>query len=549
MEQIRNNLGYAFSSIFLVIIALQGELIAEDNRENDLEYLIDKTNFYIKNHYPDSAFNTCLKARTKGLSKDNMYLLLSDIYIEKEKYDSALVFNYGAGMIHKELTFPPIKILQQRYLIYKSLGWEKKAESIRDSILIHPKIKNKILLPAVKLNTGGGYRLNTLLSYDIYPWVAIDSSATDKGGLYDVGFMLKWGVPNSVNEKFSISIKGNVEKPYWQRDVNSIDLLYSFIGINLGLKNLPGPFNGDIGSGIKKQGENGRFWKNTIDLSCVKYNLFQLWYLNVHYNIDLDTLFKIDNQGFSVASSNNLFLNKRWGLNVLLSISGYFGRATEKSILLDLLYVSVEDDDVSYYTDSTFTEKIESLGISDIQLLKQVYESAGTVAIYNNIPQNRITLSGELGFDYDLNKVVNTGLSGGLDVVKYIDEYSWIKTEKSAFEGSLVALNKEDGKYYVFNKEPLADIFNPNNSISEEIADTPLLYEKEIYNRTLYRLRASLDIQFKIGKFGKINLTGEVGKEWNKPVEEFPLALSDWYTSVFLKWQKNFKIFNYVAGI
>lgn len=538
-----------FISVFLIMIYYRGYCAAGESITNELDSLINKIESYIDNHHPDSAFNLCLMARSRGLSKEKLYLLLADIYIEKTKYDSALVFNYGAGALHKESSLLPITILKQRHSIYSSLGWNQKAKSLSDTLLLHPAIKRKNFLPEIRLKTGGGYKHNDITSYDVYPWIENDSVEQERGGFYDAQFKALWRFPNYRREKFNIAIEGSFEKPYWQEKVGNIDSLYYFLGANLGVKNIPKPLSVGIGSGIKRYRESSVYWKNNLNASIIKSNMFQLWFLNIYYNVDLNSSFDIENQSVGLISSNNLFLNKKWGLNFLLSMSGYFSETTENSIFLDVLYVSKENGDVTYYADSTFSEEIESSGISGIQLIKTIYESAGTVEIYNNMPQSRYSLSTELEFNYEINKVIKTGITLGGGLVRYPDEYSWIKTDTTAFSSSLLAFNKGDQKYYVFKQEPLVDIFNLSEPISEDIADIPLLYEKHHYDRTVYRLRTSIDFQFKVNKFGRININTEIGKEWNSSSIEYPISLNDWYVSILLKWQKSFKISRYAIGL
>jgi hypothetical protein len=75
----------------------------------------------------DSAQVSLYVAFKDGMSKDSLYYMWANLYIQKGVYDSALALN--AALIDTASIWQN-RTLNQRYLIYKMLGWEDDASGL-----------------------------------------------------------------------------------------------------------------------------------------------------------------------------------------------------------------------------------------------------------------------------------------------------------------------------------------------------------------------------------------------------------------------------------
>jgi len=231
-----SNLRDIFFSAFIYILLAATFSIASVS-QNGYSSLCAKGVGFLKENRADSALFYFSQAFREGMPQDSFYYFWAESYLNKGSADSAFVLNYsirpGADTSFKK------KVLEQRYVIYSSLGWDDKAKAVLDSITSNITVDKKdvwrLFLPSLSLRTSGSMNTSKEDQMD-YPFPEAMDSRVITGPGYRGQMMARWTLPLYKSIFFLPGIGYSI------RNAGRKDISRDSIGKNLSL-------SGDISFG------------------------------------------------------------------------------------------------------------------------------------------------------------------------------------------------------------------------------------------------------------------------------------------------------------
>lgn len=157
-----------------------------------------------------ASADVLLKAAfSAGIGEDSLYYLWSAIFLAKGVYDTALALNYAIKFDSSCSIYN--EVLLQRYTIYSTLGWEREAALLLDTLERTPKGRLRRIIPeGVLYLSGGGYTEEDVADRN-YPYAtAADSMVTLNNGAGVASLRLGWRIPVGHKRGFGLGGVGGM---------------------------------------------------------------------------------------------------------------------------------------------------------------------------------------------------------------------------------------------------------------------------------------------------------------------------------------------------
>lgn len=494
----------------------------------------------------DSAKYYFFMAYKSGMPAESLYYFLSETYVANYSFDSALALNYAIGEAGEKAF--RTRILKQRYLIYSGLGWKKEAQSVLDSMKSFTNYKVSALIPELYLNIGTGYKYEKQTIDTVLPWGIEEYDASD-GILYHTECNLKWKLPLLPKNRFHAGIGMKAEKPYWTgNDPEVMDSVSFSAKVFLGVDNIFDHLSLSYDNRYKRYYSKSNIFSHSLNASYSLFNYTALWFLSGTYTLDLDDTYSLDNQTFFIASYHDFFLQKKWGINLFLSVMGYFAEKVNEQFYnpasaLQIYFVERRGNQVEYYTDDTFTEKLDTTGVLWTTFSFMLHDTSNREYMTRVTPQKHLIYSATISYSRELFKKIIGRLGLQWQLSHYLQEYEWISCDRATLniltKKKELALDKNDKQYYYFDDPPHIYPMDSKN-IVEDISNETALLEYHHKKRVDSFLGLTLSLGREFRRFGNFSIRGNLGKTWSTLKEDSPFEIQDYYGAVSFQWNKKF---------
>lgn len=545
----KHRLVYWSHLFFFIIIILFQSCIAASSATSIPGYRAScrRGKAALQSLYLDSAKFHFFLAYKKGMPVDSLYYFLAEIYMARHTYDSALALNYAIGK--SESNSFEMRILKQRYFIYSGLGWGKMAETVLDSMKQLTSYRAIGLVPQISFKIGTGYKYEKQTVDTVLPWGIENYDASD-GILYKTECNLRWELPLLPKNRFHTGVGIKAEKPYWTgSDVEVMDSVSFSAQAFFGVDNIFDHISMGYDNKYKRYYNKSNVFGHSLNLSYSMYSHTTLWFLTGFYSIDFDNEYKLDNQTFSIMSYNDLFLQKKWGVNLLFSVMGYFANAMSEHFYSDTIYalyiyhVETKGNQVEYYTDNTFTNKLDTTGLLWTSFSSMLHNSANEEYMTRVTPQKHLSYNATISYNRELFKKIIGRIGLQWQLSHYLKEYEWISCDRTTFRKlktkKILALDKDDKQYYYFNDPPHIYPIDTKNIVEDISNETAVLvYHNKKRVDSFLGLNLSLEREFH--RIGTLSIRGNLGKTWSTLKEDSPFEIQDYYGAVSCQWNKKF---------
>lgn len=541
------NLLQATYKLFLIVTFLLPVTANPAKTSQEYSILCKKGKTALLSGNSDSAKYYFFMAYKSGMPADSLYYFLSETYLKNHTFDSALALNYAIKETEDQ-TFRA-RILKQRYLIYSGLDWKKEARFVLDSMKSLTSYKASALIPELYLNIGTGYKYEKQTVDTVLPWGIEEYDASD-GLLYQADFNLKWKLPLLPKNRFHTGIGVKAEKPYWTGNEPEVMDSVSFSAkVFLGVDNIFDHLSLSYENRYKRYYSKSNIFSHGLNASYSLFNYSTLWFLNGTYTLDLDDSYSLDNQTFFLMSYHDFFLQKKWGINLFLSVMGYFAEEINEMFYSDSLsalyiyHVEAKGSQVEYYTDDSFTEKLDTTGVLWTTFSNMLHSSADEEYMTRLTPQKHLIYSATASYNRELFKKIIGRFGLQWQLSHYLQEYEWISCDYATLRKlktkKILALDKDDKQYYYFNDPPHIYPIGTKNIVEDISNETAVLdYHKRKRVDSFLGFIISLDREFR--RVGTFSIRGNLGKTWSTLKEDSPFEIQDYYGSVSLQWNKKF---------
>ncbi|MBN1575475.1 MAG: hypothetical protein JW913_02930 [Chitinispirillaceae bacterium] len=479
----------------------------------------------------DTALSFLKQSYGRGISDDSLYYLWAETYLYKGDLDTALALNFSvkpsSGNLHK-------KALEQRYLIYSSLGWRNEAEALRDSLGRRPGMNPRRLMPECNLFLSGGAYLENNASDRHYPYSrASDSSATITDGTGDASLRFGWSIPIGKTQRVQFGAR----------------LRYT-------------------GSRFSGASSMERF-NDSTDISAggyLRYTLFSdrlaLSYTCSQRKDFLDRKLFLHQFSFQYA-----VLTEHWlgaleaGYNYRLPLPRHYyyvktfadrlmGRKSD--IGFTLLFSGMEADKYVYRNDETYLFFKDGVLYGDssstLDTIKNIRDLSGTgrYLIINecSVPQSFQGVYPRIRYEYQFTKKATAGIGGGYLVTWYRGHYSWMDLHWQVKDvpttgiftrssESYLAYDIENKDYHWVDKIPSYD------SVILDSRPVSITYHSE--RRVDQALSLNLFFKYSFGRFGDVTVDFLMERNFSTLMHATPVDIQKWYGEIMLTWFFRFK--------
>jgi hypothetical protein len=496
---------------------------------------------------PDSAFAFFSQAYTQGMPKDSFFYFWAEVFLDRGAGDSAFVVN-NAIVPPRDSAFR-YQVLEQRYLIYSSLGWKDKANSIIDSLassdLAIVKAKNRWYLPKIALYLGGG--LNDVRECSrVYPF----PSALE------------------YNRVWGPDYRGEIKARWWLSVGNDWTLQPSigYLLINQGRRTLSRDSLGNTlaaSMGIDWRGFcNASYtWRKTSNVDQPP-SFIHTFAINFFPGIGKDRMLFLYG-GYSMMNSTENtnhgkmatllaygsanFPNKH---TFSLSVTGTGQWFPSQSIeypmpMLDVDDVTKAPGAVVHYEANDPSTPIP--GDDPIHSLDNYRNNAWANLTYFEefYPGTNYLLTSDCDYALPLPWRLTGILGVGYLLQRYAQPYVWysINPQKSEdyshweyqyqIDSLWVAHNRKDGQYYL-SQEPIPG----SGFIADTFSTSPYdILQAKI--RTDQTISARIGISRDFGRPGNLRLTYQISKTFSTLSQEAPVKIPVWSQNLSFRWVVN----------
>ncbi len=472
----------------------------------------------------DSAYYFYKKAWEQGMGKDSLYYFWSRVYTNRGILDTALALNLAVkGKVEPE------KVYEQRYVIYKLLGWQEKANDILDSL---NQIKGDCtpLGPSLTfgISTGMGretYQNEHVLNYaksdgEILPGFGAGATVNWKKRLS--GATLNWG-GRLLAEQYNLNADLKTE-------MDSFDLSG---GVFLKALDIGGMCSFDANVSWLKyyDGVSSRVASADIifRLPDVKKLKIVRAGVTVENNSESDQSqwsYSIDYNSYALA---NFGISYSGGVAILFSQDVFF----TDTLPFKLFYY----DDGTYYSDVTYQKKLATP-----KNPPELQSKAFPAALRTVFPGKVLSLSASVSPSFRLWRSLKGTVNLGWSVFYYPWEYQWPRLGFSldslasaaeyflvADQSPLVVRNRLGGRYYLvegFNEQDGSLVFR------EQALDMEVLREKRLDNE----LSFSVSFVQSLGIRNDLELSGSVARRFTSLSRGAPVIFVPFTFQTRLQW-------------
>jgi hypothetical protein len=496
----------------------------------------------------DEALGYLTAASSAGLSKDSLYYFLSSIYYAKGAYDTALAFNFGMKPPSQNLA---IRQIEQRYVIYKALLWDKDAEALNDSLMKIPAYRLRFLIPHISVRAGADYADRRETGEPDFPYGDATQIQQYAGPGYTGNVMVQWEVPLPRRFFLKTGVSGLVDSKYF-RTAMSNDSVNRSVSLFASIEHTPTglSLDYDIRRAIDFLGDYTTL--NSMSLSRSRTGAKWLSLISLGYEDELGPHYERQDQRFWIVgyADQAPVKHRGWGFSMMASYYDALPLGYYETV--NVMYVNnVHASPVVHYADASEKDTIPTpSNVSPYYL-----NSESNAALINSsiFPQRQILITPSVTYCLPMPPACTTSISFGTPVTWYPDRYVWMdisNAENVAVYSAnrIIVHNMEDGRYYWYENP----ITPTPASFTEVFSQTPLSWEEK--RRVDASLDASLSVKRAVGAFGTVALEADVSKTYSTMRKEkifgyplsntdAPFAIPDWSWSAGITWNYNFTAF------
>jgi hypothetical protein len=470
----------------------------------------------------DAAYDSLQGAYANGLSEDSLYYFWAEIYYRRGALDTALALNIAAQ--RKNAGTLTNALLQQRYLIYATLGWVKESGEILDSLRSRSAADKKFF-PRFSFVSWSGVNVRNILEENPYPFYNVQpvyERITNPG--QDITLKSAWYFPLGKKAALVPAVSYNFSNGVEQSNLRFDSLNHSF-GVSLDLRN----FWQSLSLGYSLQQRISIFQdvstQNIVTLSRLHQGKRWLAYSSLMYLIERARESAGSYQGV-------------WFMNYFsrrISASTDFALAPLMSCFLtdDLNSVNpvpvmyIEDPAVSpvtHYTDASCTQTIPipsgPLTPQQQRMLLASYRGAAvTQDFLVCAPESYVGATPTISISHKLSPVfsLEAGLKGM--AYYYLTEHEWVTL--SAPNDTMLACSNSDGRYYT-----VEEFSNINTG---EIYGGPLEMTYLKKRRIDFGVDGDLALKRRLWANGTAGVNVYMRKYWSNMENEAPSELKDFF--------------------
>jgi hypothetical protein len=532
----------SFFSAFIYILLVAVLSIASVN-QNGYSSLCAKGVAFLSESKADSALFYFSQAFRNGMPQDSFYYFWAESYLNKGSADSAFVINYSISL-PADVSFKN-KVLEQRYVIYSSLGWSDKANSVLDSITSNITVDKKgiwrLFLPSLNFRANGNMVTSKENQIDNPIPLKGDSSLLTGPG-YQGQLGAQWTLPITKSIIFSPGIRYSI------RNTGRECISKDSIGKNLSL-------SGDIsfGSlfGISYTWRRSDAVQGQVDfmhdfsinkiISADKWDamLFGDFSLSNSYNKDYSGKY-----GMFYAYFDRQLSNKNTIISSFIASAQWF-KPVSLNYKIPIMYV----DDVTkapgavvhYYKDS-LSKPIPP--DNPTQTLSDYKSNVDLLSLQQIIPSTSYNFSSQFSYQIPIIWKMNVSFSFEYSLLWYPQAFKWYQFYSNVsldewqyvYNSGLLwgAYNMKDKKFY-FATEPEAG----SGQIQDLFSAGPVYVDIEEKIRVDNSISFSLGLAKNMGRFGSLNLATKFWKNYSTLPKDAQVSIPDRGINVSLDYSIN----------
>ena len=513
-----SNMRISFRFTFLLItgIILSGNVFAASTNATSsiVSDLLKRSSIYLSHSEYDSAGIFIDDARKCGMSKDSMFYLFAELYVQKTVFDTALAFNYAIKATKNDSMYS--KKFEQRYLIYSLINLKSEADKAMDSLgLYTSKRKFNLYIPRFTVGLNSGYKNNRFFTPELYsdnlqfPMSSILSS----GYSGNFNCSIDWDLPWPGDRLLTIGTAYVSNKSSDQKTFKSDSLAHTW-STSLQINDIHS-FSLSYNFSRNKNQLNAYSSSNSLQLSWIKPDSSYSNISGVSLIGDLAIAHsKILYQRYTLYGFYEKSLTKKIATVFSVLASSLI---KEKQPFMNTVKISkitgVPED--PFFLNSLFDTIKKPTSLTEIKPYKDTItaNSIDTSLILQQIPYTIHSISPSIvsTFQLFLNFKVNTSLDWTFTY--FSEDQIW----KVPQDLSYIALNISDGKLY--NVKNPGDIRGglDTNTIDE-------VKKKRIDNTLAF----SISIDHAVWKIGDFVIGGTVEKTYSTLSDNSPVEIPDW---------------------
>ncbi|MBN1129240.1 MAG: hypothetical protein JXA71_09655 [Chitinispirillaceae bacterium] len=474
----------------------------------------------------DAAYEYFQTAFSRGLSEDSLYYFWAEIYCRRGVLDTALALNIAAR--RKNAGGLTIPLLQQRYVIYATLGWAEEAGEIVDSLqflqsrqpLRETRAGENRLAPRFSVMNWSGLNVRNIFEEQPYPFrksVPVLGRVVNPG--QDITLKSSWYFPFVKGTALQPAISYNFSNGIEQGNLR-LDSLNHALGISLGVTNLWRFFS--IGYSLQQRSSifGGVSTQNTVSLSRLRQGNRWLAYSSLMGIMESS---REEAGSFqSVLLMNYFSCRLSAATDIALSPLVSCFLTGDLSTPVPVMYIEAPAaNPVTHYTDATCTQTvpIPSGPLTPVQQreLLAAYREAAVPQGFIRAPESFAAATPSVGIMHKLSaKFSVEGTLKGM-AYYYLKEHEWISS--AAPGDTMLAFSNGDGRYY--------SVEEFSNITSGETYGGPLEMASCSKRRIDFGMGGDAALKWRVGKTGTLRLNAYVNKYWSSLRDELPAEIKD----------------------
>lgn len=499
----------------------------------------------------DEALGYFTAASSAGMPKDSLYYFLSTICFAKGAYDTALAFNFGMKPATRNLIADQ---LEQRCIIYRTLGWKKDAELVMDSLMTMHRVRQRPYVPDVGIRLGADYAERRETDQLEFPFDGPIEPQYYKGPGYNGNAEVRWQFPAGRRLLLHSGLKGTLTSKFYRTSMSQ-DSVNRAVSANASLEDAP--------SGISL---NYALWRsidfsgrytttNNISLSHSKIHMNWMTYLSGGYDVETGAGLARENRRFwAVGYADQTAIASR-GWTFQLMASRYDAAPVKLSYDTSNMYFP-DYANVMYVDDvhSSPAVHYRSAASSDTlprNYLGYILNSDSNMAMldFRTYAQRQISIEPSAKYTLPLPFAFTASASCGTSVTYYTEPFCWLTTADPdgalPFGGvPIIVFSEKDRNYYWY----MPPVQTSMSTFTEVFGGSPVNREKY---RTDLTIELSFTLKRPIWRLGTLEFCLDASKtystlrklrilSWQISREDAPFAVPDRSWSAGITWIYDF---------
>lgn len=483
----------------------------------------------------DSALYCMRKSFGAGISDDSLYYLWAEVFLYKGVLDTALALNYSIP-VHDGSALVK-KVTEQRYAIYKTLGWEKEAKALLDSLGEKPPGWWRRRIPECMVYLSGGAFFESNAADKNYPYPrTTDSTEELINGSGIASLRAGWHVP--IGKTQSIRFGGKLRYAGSRFSVaNTTAHLNDSADASFG-----GYLHYSLFSERLLTGYTFSRKKDFLDTRSYVHQFFlryaflmKKWLGSIEAGYNYEA--PIKEHFYYLMNYWDRIIDKKNSVSFTLFLSGM----TAEELVINsspLQYLYVKDNRI--YTDSTFTIAVtKNSNFINGTSVDSVFD---WLPVVQSIPQSFLGVNPHIRYEYRINKRFSTGGAGGYNFTWYRQKYIWVDFRYDTPQTVNIidqnlndiygAYNYNDDNYYWIR-------FIPPLTSGIQLDSIPVLLHST--RRVDQSLSLNLFFKSDFGKLGDLILDITARRNFSSLMKSAPVDIQRWYGEMMLTWFFRFK--------